>query len=101
MKYSIYNSILPLTKISSMIYNASSDKFIVFKKELESLLAKNPEEVQKKALDFYTKLKDGGFVVDNDTDEVADMISLGLRLCNNESSYRLIINPTTNCNFRC
>lgn len=101
MKYSIYNSILPLTKISSMIYNASSDKFIVFKKELESLLAKNPEEVQKKALDLYTKLKDGGFVVDDDTDEVADMISLGLRLCNNESSYRLIINPTTNCNFRC
>ena len=101
MKYSIYNSILPLTKISSMIYNAASDKFIVFKKEFEPLLKQNPEDIQNKASEFYAKLKDGGFVVDDNTDEVADMIALGLKLCDNESSYSLIINPTTNCNFRC
>lgn len=101
MKYSIYNSILPLTKKSSMIYNASSDKFLIFNKELEVLLKQSPEKMEQHASDFFNKLKDNGFIVASETDEVADMIALGMNYCNNDSTYRLIINPTTNCNFRC
>lgn len=72
MKYSIYNSILPLTKKSSMIYNASSDKFLIFNKELDVLLKHSPEKMEQHASDFFNKLKDNGFIVASETDEVAD-----------------------------
>jgi len=101
MKYSIYNSVLPLTKTSSMVYNASSDKFLVFRKELEEYLKQSPSDLQNHGADLYKEMSDNGFIVDDDKDEIADMIALGLKYCNNESRYRLIVNPTTNCNFNC
>lgn len=101
MKYSTYNSIIPLTHISAMLYNAVSDKFLVFRKELTPFLQQEPKEVLSINLDFYNQLQQGGFLIEDDVDEVEQMIKLGKERCTNSSEYNLIINPTMNCNFRC
>lgn len=102
MKYSIYNSVIPLTDKSSMLYNASSDKFLIFKKQIQILLrTSTPEEILIKHPNFYQQLKESGAIIDDSLDEVGKMISIGKNVNEDLSQYRLIINPTMNCNFRC
>ncbi len=101
MKYSLYNSILPLTKQSSMAYNAVSDKFIIFNNSLKQLFKESPTKAKDCDARFYEQLENGGFLVNDDIDEEKEIVSLGRKFCSIESDYRLIINPTTNCNFRC
>lgn len=84
-----------------MLYNAVSDKFLVFRKELTPFLQQEPKEVLSINLDFYNQLQQGGFLIEDDVDEVEQMIKLGKERCTNSSEYNLIINPTMNCNFRC
>ena len=40
-------------------------------------------------------------IIEDDFDEVKQIVELGQKYCDNSSSYNLIINPTTNCNFNC
>ena len=101
MKYSLYNSILPLTKQSSMAYNAVSDKFIIFNTSLKQMFKESPTKAKDCDARFYEQLENGGFLVNDDIDEEKEIVSLGRKFCSIESDYRLIINPTTNCNFRC
>ncbi|MEJ8769260.1 radical SAM/SPASM domain-containing protein [Prevotella sp. HCN-7019] len=101
MKFSIYNSSIPLTSKTAMLYNAVSDKFIIYTKGMGSFLSKNPDEVHTIVPAFYHQLKEGGFLVDKSKDESEYVASIGKKYCTNNKSYNIIINPTTNCNFSC
>lgn len=101
MKYSTYNSIVKLTRQSSLLYNAVTDKFLVFKKELEPMLVGEADELAMSHPSFYKQLLDNGFLVEDREQEVKDTVEIGRKNCENESTYKLIINPTLNCNFRC
>lgn len=41
------------------------------------------------------------FIIDDTLDEVGKMVDIGKNVNEGLSQYRLIINPTMNCNFRC
>ncbi len=84
-----------------MLYNACSDKFIIFDNTLKPHLAGNPDLIESAAREFYNQLLEGGFIVENDYDDIKAVIDNGLNICNNNTNYNLIINPTTNCNFNC
>lgn len=101
MKHSKYNSILPLTKRTSMIYNAVTEKFVIFNNNLKHLLMSSPDDIKNAVPSFYSDLKNGGMLVEDEMNEVEQMVSLGKKYCDNSSTFNLIINPTTNCNFNC
>ncbi|WP_301203263.1 radical SAM protein [uncultured Duncaniella sp.] len=99
MKPSIYNSYIPLDEGISFIYNAFSDKTVIFRQEMpedKSELLSLPIEST-----LYTNLVDSGCIVDESVDELQNLKDAILEADNNVSSYTLIVNPTLNCNFKC
>lgn len=102
MKYSIYNSIIPLTQVSSMLYNAADDRFIIFRKELEPLIKEGrPEELEAHSGELYAQFLEGGALVEESVDEVGKMTETADKINNDPSTYTLIVNPTMSCNFKC
>ncbi len=101
MKPSIYNSFIPVSERSFLLYNAFTDKYIVCRKELVSLLRDAYTELAETDPAFYKNLTEGGFLVADELDEEIRAVEEGMKRCDNASSYRLIINPTLNCNFKC
>ena len=85
MKYSTYNSIVKLTRQSSLLYNAVTDKFLVFKKELEPMLVGEADELAMSHPSFYKQLLDNGFLVEDREQEVKDTVEIGRKNCENES----------------
>lgn len=100
MKPSIYNSFIPVSERSFLLYNAFTDKYIVCRKELVSLLRDAYTELAETDPAFYKNLTEGGFLVADELDEEIRAVEEGMKRCDNASSYRLIINPTLNCNFK-
>ena len=47
-----------------MIYNAVTEKFVIFNKGLESLLKSPPDYIENSMPSFYTDLKNGGMLID-------------------------------------
>lgn len=101
MKYSIYNSTVNLTPELKLLYNATTNTFIVCNFELIPLMKLLPAALKTQNPSFYSQLLQGGFIVDSTLDEFAEMVKKAKENCNNRGEYRLIINPTTNCNFCC
>lgn len=101
MKYSIYNSIIFISKTAYLLYNAFADKYIICKAELVPLLQKSSDHIESAYPIFYKQLLQGGFLIKEDVDEIKQVIDYGIQKCINSSEYHLIINPTINCNFQC
>lgn len=102
MKYSQYNTVIPINKEKYLLYNALSDKFVVLNK-----LAKNnveevaPNNLRNENSSLYNKLVIADAVVESNLDEaklVKDKIDA---IDNDPSFFQLHINPTVDCNFRC
>lgn len=97
MKRSTYNSVIPLGSGLSLLYNAVSDEFLVFK---NGLLDKewNPESL---GTQLYDRLKQGEFIIDEDVDEKQRYIDKSIRKLETDRNFHIIVNPTLQCNFRC
>lgn len=96
-KFSIFNSRIPLSDKTDLLYNALSDRFMLIKKNIQTNdFANIPENSN-----LYNELIEGGFAVDNDKNEIEAVKSLSNNIINDEELFHLIINPTLSCNFKC
>lgn len=102
MKYSIYNTILPLSEKLGLVYCGSTDQFIVYQRKLTPLLesvSANRLAVEAPAL--YAELIRGGGIVPDRENEFENLQRLADETECSPKSYRLILNPTMDCNFKC
>lgn len=96
MKLSKYNTYLSVSEYISCIYNALSDKTVVF-----SGNAKEIEQKNKIPANLYDRFLECGIIVEDNIDEVSQFIDWAQQIENDEHNYHLLINPTLNCNFHC
>jgi uncharacterized protein len=59
------------------------------------------DELQDVHPSFYEALVQRGFIVDATEDETQKAINIMQEMNNESSEFKLIINPTMNCNFKC
>lgn len=97
MKLSIYNSIIYISGKHSLIYNASSEKFIVIKDKLiKPELILNDSDTN--SISMY---KDAGVLIEDEVNEIDELKKLISTTDNNNKTIQIHINPTLDCNFRC
>jgi len=87
-------------------YNSFSDKFIIldpFLKELfdASRIEDQIIEINNIHPDLYNTLDLNGFIVPKEIDELEEVKKISFETDFDDSTYRLTINPTMNCNFKC
>lgn len=100
-KFSRYNSLIDISATLSALYNSKEDKFLVLKKEKRNLLELSPENIAKADYEVYENLKNINAIVAESKDELEEVILKSKEVDHNNDSYKLIINPTMNCNFKC
>lgn len=105
MKYSQFNTFQPYDD-KILAYNAFTDKYLLLEHMLYDIILSakannNIEEIEEVHPDFYNALYNDGFIVPADVDEIDKVRALMNSVDNQNDSYRLIINPTMNCNFKC
>ncbi len=99
-KSSIYNTLLDLDGL----FNAASDKIIVFTPELFDIYSKHKEQPDSLAAvhpELFGSLVENGMIVDEETDEPAAVIDRWKQQDNDRRYFQIIINPTLQCNLRC
>jgi len=64
------------------------------------VLKKDINRVESISPSFFKKLKDNGFIIDDDIDELDTIRDLNNKTVNSKD-YFLVILPTLNCNFKC
>lgn len=102
MKYSIYNTVLPLSDKLGLVYSGTTDKFVVFRRELASLLdSVSADRLFVEAPCLYTEMVKSGAIVQENENEFEVLRNLGYLAEHSSKTYRLIINPTIDCNFKC
>lgn len=102
MKYSLYNSLLSVNPEQSLLYNATSDKFVYLKPNAEWLLRTlSPEQLKDEHPALFSKLQEVDAVVDDSVDEAEELRKGILKSVNDEEFVELQVNPTVDCNFRC
>lgn len=99
MKYSKFNSFIPLSKKTGLIYNAYSNRFLLVRKELLNL--PDVAYLQENNKELYSKLMESKCIVEDDADELEWVKKRQQNADNNLTDYHLIINPTLDCNFKC
>lgn len=101
MKYSLFNNYVKFED-NIIVFNSYSMRFLYLRPELVELMNNYiPEQMEYIHPEFYSVLKENGFVCDNNKDEFIEAVNMMKTINNDKKSYRLIINPTTNCNFSC
>lgn len=105
MKFSQYNNLVEFEN-KYIIFNALSYRFLYLDPLLADLFQKNlhedtPSSIQKIHPDFYEALISNGFIINDFLDEYKEVQQLVKKTNENKEIYRLIINPTVNCNFKC
>ena len=102
MKPSTFNYIIP-TEDKSIIYNGISEKFFFVSNEnidrIKTILD-NPDLHIDTFQAFIEKMKNEGFILDNETDENKNLKEKYLSK-RSAKSYQLMILPTYQCNLRC
>ena len=71
----------------------------VLGEKVQSILT-NPDEIKEINEPFFNSLKDSGFIIDNDIDELAKLRKLNQQQIDNKF-YQLILVPTLDCNYKC
>lgn len=94
MKFSIFNNRIPLSPNTDILFNSYSEESQIIGKEVV-LIA---DELNPELRDIlYSK----GFLIDDDIDEVNRIFNAFKDSYSNDEVFKLTINPTLNCNFRC
>jgi uncharacterized protein len=104
MKFSQFNSLIKYDK-NFLLYNAYTSKYLLLHPILKDLLdaakTEGIEELNSIHPLFYHELLQGEFIVPLGTDEIAKVKEVSKMVDMDDSIYRLTINPTMNCNFKC
>lgn len=100
MKNSIYNSLIPITPNTSVLYNAYSDTFLAISTKTSKLLC-NPISIKSQWKTLYKELVKYEFYVPDKLDEFERLRLQAYRMITCENSFFLIVNPTLDCNLRC
>ena len=101
MKYSMYNTLVPVTEQSDLLYNAFTDTFLVVKKEAREYVRDNPSYVKEHWRGLYRSLVQNGCYVADKVDEYARLKSTIDAAAQEQDGYLLTVNPTLDCNVRC
>lgn len=100
MKRSLYNTLIPVSENTDILYNALSDAFL-FVRQMDKELWENPAKMEVKRPVLFKQLCDYGFYVEDKTDEFQILQRLNRSVIENEKDYFIIINPTLACNYKC
>lgn len=102
MKASKYNYIVPFGE-KKIFFNGITEAFFLVTPEYEESFRKiieSPDDNKDWAESFVARMKDSGFIIDDDTDEL-DVIKAKFDRLRNKDVYFLMILPTYQCNLRC
>lgn len=106
MKFSRFNNFFNYED-KKVGYNSYESEFIILETELFELFEASKRENNAKELEtihpeFYNHLIEKGFLIEDDVDEIENVKKLVQEIdIENDTFYRLTINPTMNCNFKC
>ena len=102
MKYSDYNTMLPLSEKLGLVYCGSTDQFVIYKRALTPLLESiSADQLAIEAPSLYAELVRGGGIVNDEENEFVKLKRLADEVECSQKTYRLILNPTMDCNFKC
>lgn len=93
MKHSIFNSRIQITELTDLLYNAYSERFMLVRHDV-------PVSLDEKCKNYDDYVK-GGFIIENNVDEIAEVKKLSAEEDLRNDYFMLIVNPTLNCNFNC
>lgn len=96
MKLSVYNTYINCADNLGCIYNALTDKTLVFMGNAVKI--GKGESIPHYLYDKFTL---AGILVEDDKDECAEYVSAAKEAEDDGKSFHIIINPTLNCNFHC
>ncbi|AEX85907.1 radical SAM additional 4Fe4S-binding domain protein [Marinitoga piezophila KA3] len=100
MKASRYNTIIEKEDGSLLLFNGITNAILKVEK-------KNAERIKKilngklENEEEISILKKGGFIIENDRDELSDIIAKYKKFQFSNEYFHLTITMTTNCNFNC
>jgi uncharacterized protein len=104
MKISQFTSLLPYGN-GFFLHNGLTDNYLLLHPLLKDMFIAGKTEgidnLQGIHPKFYEALEEGGYIVDEEIDEVEKVKEISRIVDLNDSIYRLTINPTMNCNFKC
>ena len=69
MKISKYTTRLSVSDKSWLLYNAVTDRFVLYSKELDFGKQTDLDVLKKESEQFYEQLEKGGFVIPNDKEQ--------------------------------
>ena len=88
-----------------LLYNSFSNNYLMLlpllKELLEAARSEGMENLEKVHPMFYQALASGKYLVDSSDDEVEKVKKISKEIDLSDEAYRLTINPTMNCNFKC
>lgn len=96
MKYSIFNNRIPLSEKTDIVFNALSEQSIIIHKNATIPLVSNPENES-----ILESIRAKGIICNDKEDEMMKAKATFLDSAEDDSDFRLTINPTLQCNFRC
>ncbi len=104
VKYSQFNSIIPYDD-KYALYNSFENKAIFLEHDLKELLLagknENINELKTIHPSFFSYLVENSFLIDTQVDEVEKVKKISQKIDEGKAFFRLTINPTMNCNFKC
>ncbi len=101
MRYSIYNNLISLSDKTKCIYNAASDKFVLLNSTLSKHLEISADALQSTCPTLFEELYRANVIVEDGIDEYRAQLQKSLSIKNNKEQFRLIVNPTLDCNLHC
>lgn len=96
MKHSIFNNRIPLSENTDIIFNSLSEQSIIIHKNATLPLTADTENEM-----IIKSLIDKGIICNDNEDEMIKATGIFLESAEDNSNFRLTINPTLQCNFRC
>lgn len=101
MKISKYNSIIKIG-CKNLLYNSLSDCFALAENTIiNAIRNKDIHSIENSVSSTISTLKQGGFIIDDETNEQNILENLIKKIDYNENEFILTVNPTMNCNLKC
>lgn len=102
MKFSTFN-LTSRTQDKFLVYNSLSGALLAFEQPHSDLMSVAFQEAKASKIpdNFLSALKEGGFLVENEADELDTIRALTARRIHWEESWHLSIMLNQACNFRC
>lgn len=94
MKFSIFNNRIPLSDNTDLLFNSFTEESLIIERKLDfSNIEMNS--------DLIAILQRKGFLIDEKINESQMVHEIFKEIYTNDNVFKLTINPTLNCNFRC